>query len=641
MSRWNAIFCRLALVLSGAACLGMPAVSVAQMPWAVTLTPTLDPLPVGLCSAIHLTVLDSSGKDAPRNALGARVTIADFDITVTGNGVVANRIDAFHWESCACQSAKPASTATVTASYPSRSLAANARIPGVTLQRAATFTIAAAKGGTNPRACTEGVAVAAPPAAGTLLQPVPPAVARTSPPPAPPAGTLPQPVPPAVARTPPVSSPPAAPAPIGVALPPTAPPVALAPTPVNPSGFTAVQIAPGQVRLSWNAVGSASFYGLFGPGLTAGGEKIGGATTFIATNVPAGSQQWAVGSFIDPGNISTPASAFPRVTLNVTAPSPPPTTPPAPPVTTGRYRVVATRFTVELGSLDNVLDLDGKGDEIYGGFSMFHVNRINGQILDQDLRRTKVHGQVIEGTDRVAAGSATANGGLVGGDSYPSTQSAPASDQAFPFRVWDGTLTNKQDALVLLPTLWESDNDDSNFEDWFLSEKAALPVFWWDATLQSALTGLEFEVVTTNTFATGFGFAGLLPATSKDHPIGLTLRPTGFELQRRAIVLTREILEAALTPSTTTGSGSTASELDKFNDTLKESRDATSGHTSSAGETGLNQPQQILIGGQSEQQSEMPSGQRAGGTIAIPLVDGAAPNLNGKYTLYLRVERLP
>ena len=32
--------------------------------------------------------------------------------------------------------------------------------------------------------------------------------------------------------------------------------------------------SPGQVRLSWQAVSGASFYGLFGPGVTAGGEKV-------------------------------------------------------------------------------------------------------------------------------------------------------------------------------------------------------------------------------------------------------------------------------------------------------------------------------------------------------------------------------
>jgi hypothetical protein len=408
---------------------------------------------------------------------------------------------------------------------------------------------------------------------------------------------------------------------------------------MNPSGFTAVQIAPGQVRLSWQAVNGMSFYGLFGPGLTAGGEKIVGATSFVATNVPAGNQQWAVASFIDPGNISTLASEFPRVSLNVTVAAPPattapPTTPPAPPVTTsGRYRVVATRFAAEDVTVDNLLDLDGKGDEIYGGFSMFHVNRINGQVLDQDLRRTKVHGQVIQGTDRVAAGSATPNGGLVAGNSYPTASSnAPGGDQTFPFLVWDGTLTNNQDALVLLPSLWESDNDDSDFDEWFLSEKAALPVFWWDADMRTALTTLGLNVVTTDTFATGFGYAGLLPLTSKDRPLGLTLRPTGFALRRRAIVLTREILEAALTPAPASAESQTAALL-----RMMQQRRTSLGLVGSFATT----PDQSK-GSQDDNQLDEPIRARPGeNTIAVPLVDNSLPNLRGSYILYLRVERVP
>jgi hypothetical protein len=301
--------------------------------------------------------------------------------------------------------------------------------------------------------------------------------------------------------------------------------------------------------------------------------------------------------------------------------------------------VVATRFTVAAVTIDNLLDLDGKGDEIYGGFSMFHVNRINGQILDQDLRRTKVHGQVIQGTDRVAAGTATPNGGLDAGNSYPiALSNAPGGDQTFPFLVWDGTLTNNQDALVLLPSLWESDNDDENFDEWFLSEKAALPVFWWDADMRTALTTPGLNVVTTDTLATGFGFNGLLPLTSKDRPLGLTLRPTGFALRRRAIVLTREILEAALTPAPASTGESQAAQLLRMMQERNKSLGLV-GAFATAPEA--SSPEQSKPS-QDDNQLEQPILARPGeNTIAVPLVDSTVPNLHGSYILYLRVERVP
>ena len=54
--------------------------------------------------------------------------------------------------------------------------------------------------------------------------------------------------------------------------------------------------------------------------------------------------------------------------------------------------------------------------------------------------------------------------------------------------------------------------------------------------MRTALTTLGLNDVTTVTLATGFGFAALLPLTSKDRPVGLTLQPTDFALRRRAIV---------------------------------------------------------------------------------------------------------
>jgi hypothetical protein len=128
----------------------------AQSPWTVTLTPTLNPLPVGFCGAIHFSVMDERG-DTPRNLLGARVTIADFDITVTSpdrTSVAAQRLDAYNWSACACQGATPGTSGTVTATYPAEALQRAARVPNVALQATATFTLAAAKGTFNPPVCT-------------------------------------------------------------------------------------------------------------------------------------------------------------------------------------------------------------------------------------------------------------------------------------------------------------------------------------------------------------------------------------------------------------------------------------------------------------------------------------------------------
>jgi hypothetical protein len=114
------------------------------------------------------------------------------------------------------------------------------------------------------------------------------------------------------------------------------------------------------------------------------------------------------------------AEATPVLTAGPTklavAPSAPITTPstpaapanpaPATPVS-GRYRVVANGFSVVHESFDDVLSRDGKYDEVYGGFALFHFDRKTGDLLDRGLRRTKVLGDINNFPDRLRAGTAT------------------------------------------------------------------------------------------------------------------------------------------------------------------------------------------------------------------------------------------
>jgi microsomal dipeptidase-like Zn-dependent dipeptidase len=89
------------------------------------------------------------------------------------------------------------------------------------------------------------------------------------------------------------------------------------PPAVNPSGFTAKQTGDGEVQLSWQPVGGASYYLLIGPGSQAG-TKVSGATSYTVTGVAIGLQEWAVASIYEPGAVSTGGAAFSRVPLTVT-----------------------------------------------------------------------------------------------------------------------------------------------------------------------------------------------------------------------------------------------------------------------------------------------------------------------------------
>jgi hypothetical protein len=159
----------------------------AQQPWTVTLTPTLNPLPVGFCGAVQLTLVDPISGDVPRRPDGMRVTMADFDMSVSGASVAGHQIDATHFDVCACQGGSPGGTAMVTARYPGRAVGATAAVRGVSFATTAPFTLTRPKGPTDPVACLTPTSSAAAPAS----VPVPAAASVPAPAPSPVGSPLP------------------------------------------------------------------------------------------------------------------------------------------------------------------------------------------------------------------------------------------------------------------------------------------------------------------------------------------------------------------------------------------------------------------------------------------------------------------
>jgi hypothetical protein len=161
----------------------------------------MNPLPVGFCAAVHLTLRDSTGADVPRNPQGQRITLADFDMTVASpdGSVVGQRIDASHWSVCACQSGAPGTVATITASYPAQTLPTSARVPGTAIETTARFELAPPKGTVNPPGCESPGTVSTSTAAtrapqpnkvAATVQPVSPTVLVTSTPAPAPSGPV-------------------------------------------------------------------------------------------------------------------------------------------------------------------------------------------------------------------------------------------------------------------------------------------------------------------------------------------------------------------------------------------------------------------------------------------------------------------
>lgn len=154
-----------------------------------------------------------------------------------------------------------------------------------------------------------------------------------------------------------------------------------------------------------------------------------------------------------------------------------------------RFRVILTGFTVNRQTSDNVLESDGKGDEVlivaevakfdnseffYRSTGTRHEVPVPGYWMTDEgwngrgnitLRRSLT--SIVFGdannqeTPRMRAGSAGEMGGLRTGDKFPSSApwslSATPSANRLPMLLWEGQLENS-DLVIIIPTIWEWDD---------------------------------------------------------------------------------------------------------------------------------------------------------------------------------------
>ena len=153
----------------------------------------------------------------------------------------------------------------------------------------------------------------------------------------------------------------------------------------------------------------------------------------------------------------------------------------------GNYKFTLLGFTCNHPTNDDILERDGKGDEVYITCNGYY------QHADQSLTstisgQTKVHGDVnnpawIVGPDeRIRVGSKSSLGGIKEGDSYPAVPyqlntalhypegNNPLKIQ-IPFQLLQFHLIEDGDKVVFIPVIWEKDNNSEPFNDflYFLS----------------------------------------------------------------------------------------------------------------------------------------------------------------------------
>lgn len=130
------------------------------------------------------------------------------------------------------------------------------------------------------------------------------------------------------------------------------------------------------------------------------------------------------------------------------------------------FRVVAKGFTCNRETADDVLERDGKRDEIYLSSFSFMVNNANNTIPNTSVRtRTRVFCDINgRGPENKWAMAGSASGGLGGiqtGDNLPDLEpwknNAPSSGELLPYVLWEGNLYPGSDYVVIHPGIMEYD----------------------------------------------------------------------------------------------------------------------------------------------------------------------------------------
>ncbi len=269
----------------------------------------------------------------------------------------------------------------------------------------------------------------------------------------------------------------------------------------------------------------------------------------------------------------------------------------------GKYRLVALGFQVLQQSPDDLLDKDGRGNEVYVAaavtvtnrtLSMPQVNTVRGGSYGDVGNSGKAFGR------RYQAGSASRAGGLATGDIVPvglnlGAPTSTVSTTAFPVVLWEGRL-NDQGMVVVHPTLWEEDLEQTAYNQWVGHVTAAA---------QGGYGALRADLAAITSLRDGGALGpatgdavlrcqddliylmdpGECPAHGQDRPLGLAPYFSKAQWHDRLVVLTQASIEAALK---TTG----------------------------------------------------PRPGAAPGVIIVPLLE-TGREAKGSYELYLRVERLP
>jgi len=131
----------------------------------------------------------------------------------------------------------------------------------------------------------------------------------------------------------------------------------------------------------------------------------------------------------------------------------------------GLFRVVINGFKVNHESDDDILEGDGKRDEVYLRADTWVLNR-NRTVPYHRTPRSRLMGDINNqgNPPRIRAGTGSDDGGLRTNDTFPTPEPwlrvrAPLTDR-LPMLLWEGVLRRGENMAVIIPTIWEWDSRD-------------------------------------------------------------------------------------------------------------------------------------------------------------------------------------
>ena len=207
----------------------------------------------------------------------------------------------------------------------------------------------------------------------------------------------------------------------------------------------------------------------------------------------------------------------------------------------GNYRITVAGFRVNHATYDDSLNRDGWGDEVYASVVLQRFDRSSGSVLETRTVTSRTHGDGNAAPGRVPQGQASDGGGLTAGDVVPfgwdeRSAKPPIEKGRFPMLVWEGSLADRGDVLVLRPALWEHDGDRAAFDSWTRFLASAPPHSTW------GLAGVQQSLATAAIAAVAGPALELAIDPGRDRPIGLR----DHRWYDRLVVLDRRKIEAAL-----------------------------------------------------------------------------------------------